>query len=168
MKYFRTMPIYLGLFFSIVTLSIAGQHLIGAKAAEETEKPTLEQMLTYAIQDEYLARAEYDYIIKTFDVGRPFTNIIRSEETHISMLEPLFEKYGYKLPSDDVDGLIPHPENVRMALETGVQAEIDNIAMYAKFLELDLPEDIRAIFEQLKNASQNHLNAFRRNLSKYN
>ena len=37
-------------------------------------------MLTYAIQDEYLAHAEYDYILKNFGDQRPASNIIKAEE----------------------------------------------------------------------------------------
>jgi len=57
---------------------------LGAKAAAADENYTLEEMLTYAIQDEYLAKAEYAAIIDTFDVTRPYTNIIRAENNHIA------------------------------------------------------------------------------------
>ncbi len=141
---------------------------IGAKAAENSIKPTIEHMLIYAIQDEYLARTEYAYIIKTFETGRPFTNIIRSEKMHIKMLKPLFEKYGYDIPLDTSADHIPFPVTLRSAFETGVQAEIDNIAMYEKFLKMEIPTDIKDTFVRLKNASQNHLRAFKNGLSKFN
>ena len=40
--------------------------------------------------------------------------------------------------------------------------EIENIAMYERFLQQELPKDVRQVFESLKNASENHLRAFRR------
>ena len=61
----------------------------------------------------------------------------------------------------------PTPENIKTALEIGVQAELDNIAMYEAFLEEDLPEDVRDVFERLMAASKNHLEAFRRGLQRY-
>ena len=59
------------------------------------------------------------------------------------------------------------PEDMKTALEIGVQAEIDNISMYESFLKQDLPEDVRDVFENLKNGSVNHLRAFRNNLRRY-
>jgi hypothetical protein len=40
--------------------------------------------------------------------------------------------------------------------------------MYESFLKQGLPADVRDLFEQLKRASQNHLQAFRNNLNRYN
>ncbi|MCK5008763.1 MAG: DUF2202 domain-containing protein [Spirochaetales bacterium] len=45
---------------------------------------------------------------------------------------------------------------------------MDNIAMYESFLQEDLPEDVRDLFERLQQASENHLRAFRNNLNRYN
>lgn len=38
--------------------------------------------------------------------------------------------------------------------------------MYEKFLAQDIPDDIREVFEELMNASKNHLEAFKRRLEK--
>ena len=57
------------------------------------------------------------------------------------------------------------PSSIQNAFETGIQAEIDNIAMYEAFLENDLPDDVRAVFEELKKGSESHLQAFSRNAS---
>jgi len=141
--------------------------LFGAKGAQQATDPTLEQMLTYAIQDEYLARAEYEYIIGKFGSVRPFSNIVKAEETHIDLLKPLFEKYGFQLPADTAKDHLIVPKDLKEALETGVQAEIDNIAMYESFLVKTIPDDVRTVFERLKNASENHLRAFRNGLRRY-
>lgn len=141
--------------------------MFGSKGAKETADPTLEQMLTYAIQDEYMARAEYYLIIDKYGSIRPFSNIVQSEEQHISMLEPLFTKYGFAVPKDTAKEHLIVPDDLKAALETCVQAEIDNIAMYESFLAKSLPDDVRDVFERLKNASGNHLEAFRNGLSKY-
>jgi len=65
------------------------------------------------------------------------------------------------LPEDDATEHTVLPENIGEALEIGVQVEIKNIAMYEKFLSQDLPEDVEEVFLRLKNASQNHLRAFK-------
>ena len=139
----------------------------GARGALSAENLMLENMLTYAIQDEYLARAEYEAILQEYGSIRPFSNIIRSEERHISWLVPLFEQHGFKIPEDNASDHVILPENIKTALEIGVQAELDNIAMYEAFLEEDLPEDVRDVFERLMAASKNHLEAFRRGLQMY-
>jgi hypothetical protein len=139
----------------------------GAKGALSDSEVDLEAMLTYAIQDEYLARAEYELIMKKHGEIRPFSNIIRSEEQHIGMLVDLFDDHGYGLPEDTAGDHVVVPESLKKALETGVQAEIDNIAMYESFLERELPADVRDVFEKLKRASENHLRAFRNNLNRY-
>jgi hypothetical protein len=159
------------LFVVICIVMALGAHVyaeepFGAKGAQQSSDPTLEQMLTYAIQDEYLARAEYRFIINKYGAVRPFSNIIQAEEQHINMLVPLFTTYGFAVPEDNADEHIVVPKDLKEALETGVQAEIDNIGMYETFLNKSLPDDVRDVFERLKNASGNHLQAFKNALSR--
>ena len=140
---------------------------IGAKAAKDNTDPSIEEMLTYAIQDEYLARAEYYEVIDRFGDIRPFSSIVKSEETHVGMLISLFTKYGFVVPDDRYASHVVVPDDQKTAFKIGVQAEIDNIAMYESFLDRNLPADVRAAFERLKAASENHLRAFRNGLSRY-
>lgn len=139
----------------------------GANAALSSESLTLEKMLLYAMQDEYSARAEYEYIIDNFDITKPFTNIMDSEVVHIGLLEPLFQTYSITVPLDTSNEHIVTIDDLKMAFETGVHAEIINIAMYNLFLEGTLPDDVRDVFVSLRDASMNHLSAFEKNLLKY-
>ncbi len=139
-----------------------GEYDFGAKTALETDELTIEQMLSYAIQDEYLARQEYELIIEEYGEQRPFTNIIQAEETHIEWLTELYDEYGYDMPEDNAIDYAVLPDSLETAFDVGVQAEIDNIAMYEKFMESELPDDIRSVFTQLRDASLNHLAAFER------
>lgn len=132
----------------------------GAKGAMESDEFTLEEMLSYAIQDEYLARQEYESIIDEFGEIRPFSNIIRAEETHIEWLTELYEAYGLIIPEDTSKDYVMVPENLADTYPIGVQAEVDNIAMYDIFLKQDLPDDIKEVFIALRDASKNHLAAF--------
>ena len=138
----------------------------GASAALSTEILSLEDMLLYAIQDEYTARAEYDYIISNFDITKPFTNIVEAENTHVDLLLPLFDSYNLTIPDDTANDHLIEIESTYEAFETGVYAEIINIAMYNYFLEDDLPEDIKSVFISLRDASVKHLSAFEKNLEK--
>lgn len=151
-------------FFVSLTLSAEDFGAHGALAADNL---TLTEMLTYAIQDEYLARAEYVEIIQEYGAIRPFSNIVKAEERHISFLIPLFEQYGFETPEDNADEHVVFPDDIKTALELGVNAEIENIAMYEVFLQEDLPADVRDVFERLMSASENHLEAFRNALRRY-
>jgi hypothetical protein len=94
-----------------VTTYAATSEVGAAGATNETEY-SLDEMLIYAIEDEYLAQAEYDVIMDTFGVQKPFSNIMKAEATHISLLEPLFEKYDAKMPVKDWESLVTVPESM--------------------------------------------------------
>ena len=58
-------------FIAVLLLSVLGSFAVfaedsvyGAKGVDSADGLTLEKMLNYAIQDEYLARAEYELIMK--------------------------------------------------------------------------------------------------------
>lgn len=138
----------------------------GSGSALSQETFTIEEMLVYAIQDEYTAKSEYIMIMDKFDITKPFSNIYKSEETHISLLLPLFETYEYIVPFDDSENHLFEINSVDEAFDIGVVAEINNIAMYNLFLEQELPEDVETVFIQLRDASINHLSAFEKNAAK--
>ncbi len=122
---------------------------------------TLEEMLTYAIQDEYLAQAEYQTIIDTFGAVKPFANIVYKEQTHIDLLVALFETYGFAIPENTAQDNVIVPDSLSGALATGIEIETENIAMYETFLaQVDLPNDVAQVFTSLMEASEHHLSAF--------
>ncbi len=137
----------------------------GAKGALNAPTLTLNTMLTYALQDEYLAQARYDTIIQKFGAIRPFTQIKQAEMRHISALLPLFQRYSVAIPKNNAMNFVTPPATLQDAFATGVQAEIDNINMYDRFLTFNIPADMQMVFTQLRNASVNHLAAFQRGLS---
>lgn len=133
----------------------------GAKGALEDEDVTLENALTYAIQDEYLAQARYDAVIEKFGPTFPFTNIKVAEQRHIEALVRLFQKYDIEIPENYANQYTPIPTTLKQAFETGIEGEEDNIAMYEKLSEEDLPKDVIRVFKNLRDASQNHLASFK-------
>ncbi len=132
----------------------------GAKGAFADKDLTINDMLTYAVQDEYLAHGEYLAIVEKFGNQRPYTNIIRSEETHLSLLEEVYRAYDMDFPADNSASHVVIPATLLEAAQTGVQAEIDNIAMYEMFLSYELPANVHDTFTVLMNASESHLKAF--------
>ncbi len=143
------------------------QTLYGSAGVSDTAEYTVEEMLTFAIQDEYAAHEEYVQIIAKYGEAEPFANIVVAEENHIDALTRLFETYSYNLPADDGEDHVVLPETLLKAYQTAVTAEIANIAMYEIFLAKDLPDDVRDVFEALQSASKNHLAAFERQVEKY-
>ncbi len=146
--------------------------LYGNAAAKADTNLTVESMLTYAIQDEYLARAEYVAIMAKFGQMTPYTNIKKAEEQHIAWLKDMFASFKLALPADGAAPYIHAPATLKEAAQAGVQAEIDNIAMYERFLAQPVLSDPRYaavvdLFTRLRNASQNHLAAFQKQLAKY-
>lgn len=136
--------------------------MVGNVFAAQLDEQT-QQALIDAINDEYKAHATYQKVIEQFGQIRPFTNIIKAEETHIQELLPLFEKYGIAVPEDDWYAKVPSFGSVQEALEAGVQAEIENAGMYDEFFTFVEEADIIKVFTALRDASQDkHLPAFKR------
>lgn len=136
--------------------------LLDAPILDEDEDGilTLEEMLTYAILDEYAAQATYQAIIEAYGQVKPFSKIVLAEQKHIDLLLPLFETYGINVPENHASDSVVLPDSIASAIATGIEAETLNIAIYDSFLEQDLPDDVRTVFEYLKAGSENHLKAF--------
>ncbi|HOO67830.1 MAG TPA: hypothetical protein PLC53_00465 [Bacilli bacterium] len=143
--------------------SLAGY---GSAGALEDDDLTIMDMLTYAVQDEYLAHGEYDAIMDKFGTQKPYSNIVLAEETHLAYLKEVYASYDIEFPEDDSNGHIVIPDNLLEAAQTGVTAEVNNIAMYNKFLDYELPDNVRNVFIILRDASENHLSAFENQVEK--
>jgi hypothetical protein len=146
--------------------------LWGARAAAADNERSIEEMLRYAIEDEYLARAEYAAIIKKYGSFNPFANIIRAEETHIAWLNDAYKSAGLAVPADGAASFTAIPDTKKKAFQAGVEAEIANIAMYDSFLASALMaksenSSLKALFARLRDASRNHLAAFKNGLAKF-
>ncbi len=133
---------------------------------------TVTDMLRYAVEDEYLARAEYRVIMAKFGAQRPYANIEASENQHLDWLRAEYALRGLAFPADAAASKVAAPADLKAAAQAGVDAEIGNIAMYEAFLASPLmakPENasVAALFGQLKRASENHLRAFRTQLARF-
>lgn len=121
------------------------------------------EALQMALEDEYKAWSVYEQVIADFGAVRPFTSIQRAEENHIAALVALFERYGLEVPANEWAGSIASFDTQAEACEAGLQAEIDNAALYAQLFEMVDNPDIIRVFTALQQASQTkHLPAFER------
>lgn len=119
--------------------------------------------LHMALDDEYKAKATYQKVIEDFGDRKPFTNIINSEQRHIEALMPFFEKYGVHVPSNPYLGKITGYNSFKEACLAGVNAEVENVALYDKIYSMTDDSELIAVFNSLQSASQNkHLPAFQR------
>jgi|GEM_PF-1531353 len=121
------------------------------------------EALNAALDDEYKAHATYARVIEDFGQVKPFSNIINAEKSHIAELLELYEKYDLEPVDDKWIGQIGPAENVGEACKVGVQAEIENAALYDELFEKVDNQDIIAVFTSLRDASRDkHLPAFQR------
>lgn len=126
-----------------------------------SEKLTQKEIaaLELAIMDEYKAKATYNEVIKNLGSVRPFSNIVISEQQHIDILKVVYEKYGLKIPAENIK--VNAPDNIKEACSIGVLAEKYNIELYNKLLKDINNKDIEEAFIFLRDASENnHLKAF--------
>lgn len=119
--------------------------------------------LLRALDDEYKAKAIYQQVMNDFGQIRPFSRIIQSEQRHIDALLPLLNRYGVQVPANPYLGKVGFYNSVKEACLAGVQAEIDNVALYDEIEAMVSQQDILEVFSNLRWASQErHLPAFER------
>ncbi len=127
----------------------------------------LYEVLDTALQDEYRAEATYASALDVYGDLKPFTRIVLAEGRHVSAVSRLIEKRGVPVPDWDAEAH-PIPADFNQlefaeACALGVQAEIDNVAMYDELIAIGLPADVESVFLSLQNASgANHMAAFSR------
>ena len=80
------------------------------------------------------------------------------------MLTNLFNNYHVSIPKDLSANYVTLPGNLYESYEAGVTAEIENIDMYDRFLQENIPQDVENAFIALRDASKNHLSAFQNHL----
>lgn len=123
--------------------------------------------LREALEDEYRARATYRKVIETFGPVRPFVNIVEAEDRHAMALLAIFDRFGLRPPADTWPQRVTAPASLVDACRAGVEAEIENEAMYTRLLAATSEPEVLAVMRRLQRASQErHLPAFRRCLER--
>lgn len=145
--------------------ALAAGDSYGANAINEEQSYELEQMLTNALEDEYLAMTKYAAIIQEYGEIRPLAKIFSAERAHVALLKPLFNKYGISIPPNRAAGHFQVPSTLRDAFRKCMERENSTIQMYNFFLRQELPEDVKIVFTVLRTASANHRKAFEHTIS---
>jgi hypothetical protein len=137
--------------------------------------------LLYIYQEEKMARDVYMAMHKLYPNEITFANIIKSEQRHMDMAEMLCKRYGVDISNIDQSqyGKFIVPElqklhdtlilqgkkNAKEALRAGELIEVTDISDIDKMLPLFKNySDINTILVRLKEASKNHLHAFRNSI----
>jgi hypothetical protein len=126
--------------------------------------PEIRVALEAAIADEYRSETIYQGVINDLGQVLPFVNILTAEQRHSEAIANVMTTYGLAVPSNPWNvASVPHLATLSQACTTGAGSERENIAIYDRFLQLDLPADVRRVFENNRAASlQSHLPAFER------
>lgn len=149
-------------------------------AAAKTHEQRQNDMLLYLIEEEKLAHDVYT-VMHDFYGARVFGNILSSEQNHQSQVLTLLQARKLVDPRSDEVGVFKNAElqalynqlvaqgkqSAEEAYKAGVTVEERDIADITRQLATATDDDIVATLERLRTASENHLRAYNRQLSRY-
>ncbi|MEE8120283.1 MAG: DUF2202 domain-containing protein [Anaerolineales bacterium] len=130
--------------------------------------------LSFMREEEKLARDVYLMLYEQWGI-KIFNNIARAEETHMSAVADLLERYGLPDPAADTAvGVFTNPELQALydqLMEDGSQSLADALRVGALVEEVDIldletyiaqtdNEDVLLVYQNLLKGSYNHLRAF--------
>ena len=136
--------------------------------------------LSFMREEEKLARDVYLTLYEQWGI-RIFQNIAGAEETHMSAVADLLERYGLPDPAADTAvGVFTNPELQALydqLIEDGSQSLADALRVGALVEEVDIidletyiaqtdNEDVLLVYQNLLKGSYNHLRAFTSTLEK--
>ena len=166
---------------TFITTVIAAGLIAGfapAQAATLPARPTAAQKadMQYLVEEEKLARDVYAYLAAHV-TSQKFSNIVKSEQTHMDNISALLKKYNYFNPTltrsagvfrnADLQNLynvliVEGSVSVAAAFAVGVKIEELDISDLQKMMVTPAPADVSAAMTLLLKGSQNHLAAFTR------
>ena len=149
-----------------------------AEAATAPTRPTAAQklQLQYLVEEEKLARDVYAYLAANV-TSQKFSNITKSEQTHMDNISALLKKYNFFNPTTTrAPGVFRDAElqklyndltaqgslSVLAAMQVGVAIEELDIADLKKMMVTPAPADVKLAYNLLLKGSYNHLAAFSR------
>lgn len=171
----------------LVVLSFAGGFFNNPAAAVDTlpvQELTSSEIdgLLQMREEEKLARDVYLTLYDTWGI-QTFFNIAQAEQTHMNAVKTILDKYDLEDPIKDYTvGVFTNEELQKLyydlvaegqksiidALKVGATIEDMDIYDLDKLLETTDNEDIKLVYENLKQGSENHMRAFAGMLERYN
>jgi hypothetical protein len=122
---------------------------------------TLEEMLNYALLDEYTTEAAAAAVNAKFGEQTPFAELQALTAQRILLLKGLFESYGFAIPLNTAAENLKVPSSLQAAYSAGLKAETRKIQMYEAFLaQAGLPDSVRTAFEELLQGAKDARDIF--------
>lgn len=122
---------------------------------------TLEEMLNYALLDEYTTEAAAAAVNAKFGEQSPFAELQVLTVQRILLLKGLFESYGFAIPENTAAENLKVPSSLQAAYNAGLKAETRKVQMYEAFLaQAGLPDSVRAAFEELLQGAKDARDIF--------
>lgn len=119
--------------------------------------------LDEALQDAY--RTYYTYQAATSDFANavPFSTIVATEQSYTTTLSELYTSRGVTPPTSQWNaGNVPRFQNLQQACMAAEEGEVATELMFERLLRLNLPDDLRQAFTNLRvTAREQHRLAFR-------
>jgi len=149
--------------------------------SQETELTNQEiNDMKYMLEEEKVARDVYEFLDYKWDL-MVFNNIKQSEQRHMDMIEYLLNSYKTSYQLSNERGVFYNKDLQKMysdliekgskskydALEVGKTIEITDIDDLEKAINNTSNTSIKDVYSILLFASNNHLRAFNRNLSRF-
>jgi hypothetical protein len=147
---------------------------IATAATPTTLTASQKAQLKFLMEEEKLSRDVYTYLA-TKVTTRKFSNIARSEQTHMNYMATLLTKYKLWNPTTNRKAGVFYDKDIQAFYNTltvegaaglaqaygvGVKIEEMDISGLEALLKESIPADVRAVMELLLAASRNHLEAF--------
>lgn len=133
--------------------------------------------LAFMREEERVARDLYQAFADQYDGARPFSQIVRAEQRHHTIMGDLLTQYGLDDPSAGLpagqyadpalqelyDGwLADGSVSLEAAYQVGIELEARDIADLDGAIAAAVTEDLRLAFERIQAGSESHLAAFER------
>ena len=133
-------------------------------------------------EEEKLARDVYLTLAEKWNIP-VFSNIARSEETHMEAMGMLIQRYGLSDPIEETaargqytnetfDALYSEltergSASLEEALKVGAFIEDLDIADLQRLIDESVNDDVKIVYQNLLKGSRNHLRSFYRQVSRY-
>lgn len=135
--------------------------------------------MKFMLEEEKVARDVYEYLDEIWNL-RVFNNIKQSEQQHMDMIQTLLDDNNFEYKLSDKRGVFLNDDLQKMynnliekggksvhdAFLVGILIEEADIADLEKAIANTNDEYIRQVYSNLLRASNNHLRAFNRQLSR--
>ena len=139
-----------------------------------------EKELKYMREEEKMAHDFYVAMYEKWGL-RPFNNISKAEQRHMSAVKSMLDKYSIDDPVKDISTDVFTNSDIKKLyenlLEQGNKSAVDALKAGAEIEEVDISDlmkaieetdnnDLKLVYTNIMHGSYNHLRAFVRNLNK--